>query len=111
MDPSEDTAAAFERLAAGHDRAEYLLRLYVAGVTPRSQQTLARIKAVCEEHLKGRYTLEVIDVRQQPELARGGQVVVLPTLIKVLPPPLRRLVGTLRDTEAVLRGLDIRKRT
>ncbi|WP_439629617.1 circadian clock KaiB family protein [Gemmata sp.] len=113
MDPSEDedSAAAFERLAAAHDRAEYLLRLYVAGVTPRSQETLARIQAVCEEHLRGRYRLEVVDVRQQPDLARAGQVVVLPTLIKVLPPPLRRLVGTLRDTEEVLRGLDIRKRT
>jgi circadian clock protein KaiB len=101
---------AFEHLLEVSGRETYLLRLYVAGVTPRSSDALARIKAVCEEHLHGRYELEVIDIRQQPELAQEQQIIVTPTLIKVLPPPLRRLVGDLLETEQVLRGLNIRRR-
>ena len=110
MDEPRDSTAAFERGLAEAGRENYLLRLYVSGVTPRSTETLARIKAVCEEHLAGRYELEVIDIRQQPDLARESQIVVTPTLIKVLPPPLRRLVGDLLETEEVLRGLNIRRR-
>ena len=110
MDAGRGGTEAFERLLTEADGEAYLLRLYVAGVTPRSTETLARIKAVCEEHLAGRYELEVIDIRQQPELAREHQIVVTPTLIKVLPPPLRRLVGDLLGTEEVLRGLSIRRR-
>ena len=87
-----------------------MLRFYVAGVTPRSSEALARIKALCEEHLSGRYELEVIDIRQQPELAQENQIIVTPTLIKVLPPPLRRLVGDLLGTEEVLKGLNIQRR-
>lgn len=109
MDDQRDTTADFERLAGEAGREEYLLRLYVAGVTARSSDTLARIKAVCEEHLAGRYTLEVIDIHQRPELAQEQQIVVTPTLIKVLPPPLRRLVGDLLATEEVLRGLNLRR--
>ena len=100
----------FERLLAETSAEKYLLRLYVAGMTPRSSETLARIKAVCEEHLRERYELEVIDIFQQPHLAEAGQVVATPTLVKVLPKPLRRLVGDLLDTEKVLRGLNIRRR-
>jgi circadian clock protein KaiB len=99
-----------ERLLEQPDREHYLLRLCVAGVTPRSNEVLARIKAVCEEHLQGRYELEVIDIHQQPDLAKEHQIVVTPTLIKVLPLPLRRLVGDLLGTEQVLRGLNIRRR-
>lgn len=104
------STAAFEQTLDAPGREAYLLRLYVAGVTPRSGEVLARIKAVCEEHLHGRYELEVIDIRQQPETAIGARIVVTPTLIKVLPPPLRRLVGDLLETEEVLRGLNLRRR-
>jgi circadian clock protein KaiB len=105
-----DTTEAFEHLVEAAGRENYLLRLYVSGVTPRSSEALARIRAVCEEYLSGRYELEVIDIRQQPELAKEQQIIVTPTLIKVLPPPLRRLVGDLLETEQVLRGLNIRRR-
>ncbi len=110
MDPARDSTGAFERLAEAAGQEAYLLRLFVAGVTPRSRETLERIKAVCEEHLAGRYELEVIDIHQQPELAREHQIVVTPTLVKVLPPPLRRLVGNLLETEQVLRGLNVVRR-
>ena len=101
---------AFEHALEASGRESYLLKLYVAGVTPRSSEAIARIKAVCVEHLHERYELEVIDIRQQPELAQEQQIIVTPTLIKVLPPPLRRLVGDLLETEQVLRGLNIRRR-
>src|SRR5690349_23693965 len=77
----------------------FLLRLFVTGMTPRSTDAIARIKAICEEYLGGRYELEVIDIYQQPEAARGEQIVATPTLIKKLPPPLRRLVGDLSDKQ------------
>jgi circadian clock protein KaiB len=105
----QDNSQEFERLLAESGSEKYLIRLYVAGLTLRSSETLARIKSVCEEHLEGRYDLEVIDIYQQPELAQEGQIVVTPTLIKVLPAPLRRLVGDLLDTEKVLRGLNIKR--
>ncbi len=89
---------------------QFLLRLFVTGMTPRSTDAIARIKAICEEFLDGRYDLEVIDIYQQPEAARGEQIVATPTLIKKLPPPLRRLVGDLSDRDRVLLGLDIRGR-
>ena len=88
---------------------KYLLRLYVSGMTPRSTAAITRIKAICEESLEGRYDLEVIDIYQQPELARGEQIIATPTLIKKLPVPLRRLVGDLSDKDRVLVGLDIRQ--
>ena len=110
MADSRDSTEAYEALMSAPGPEQYLLRLYVAGLTPRSTEVLARIKAVCEEYLQGRYDLEVIDLRQQPELAREYQIVVTPTLIKVLPLPLRRLVGDLLKTEEVLRGLNIQRR-
>jgi circadian clock protein KaiB len=88
---------------------KYLLRLYVSGMTPRSTAAISRLKAICEESLEGRYDLEVIDIYQQPDLARGEQIIATPTLLKKLPAPLRRLVGDLSDKERVLLGLDIRK--
>ncbi len=86
----------------------FVLRLFVTGMTPRSTGAIARIKAICEEHLEGRYELEVIDIYQQPSVAKGEQIIATPTLIKKLPPPLRRLVGDLSDKERVLLGLNIR---
>lgn len=88
----------------------YLLKLYVAGQSPKSVNAIANIKNICEEHLQGRYELEVIDLYQQPQLAQGEQIIALPTLIRKLPPPLRRIIGDLSNTERVLVGLDIRKK-
>ncbi len=89
----------------------YLLRLYVAGQTPKCLSAIANIKKICEENLQGRYELEVIDLYEQPQLAQGDQIVALPTLIKKIPQPLRRIIGDLSDTERVLVGLDIRSKT
>ena len=92
------------------DAQQYVLRLYVAGVTPRSLGAMSCIKRLCEEHLRGRYQLEVIDIYQQPVLARGDQIVAVPTLIRKLPAPLRRLIGDMSDEQRVLVGLDLRPR-
>lgn len=88
----------------------YVLRLYITGMTRRSMQAVANLKAVCEEYLIGRYDLEVIDIYQQPLLAKGDQIVATPTLIKKLPVPVRRMVGDLSQQERVLVGLDIRRK-
>jgi circadian clock protein KaiB len=87
---------------------EYHLRLYVAGQTPKSLAAIANLKQVCEEHLSGRYRIEVIDLLVSPQLAAGDQIVALPTLVRRLPPPLKRIIGNLSDQEKVLVGLDIR---
>jgi circadian clock protein KaiB len=105
-----DSTAAFENRLAASRQERYLLCLYVSGMTPRSGDAIERIRAICEEHLEGRYELEVIDIFQQPDLARNDQVVAAPTLIRKLPPPLRRLVGDLSDKERVLVGLDLRRK-
>lgn len=89
----------------------YVLRLYVAGATAKSARAIANIKAICEEHLQGRYQLEVIDIYQQPEATRDEQVIAAPTLIKELPRPLRRLVGDLSKEDRVLVGLDLHRLT
>jgi circadian clock protein KaiB len=100
----------FERLLKENAGPEkYVLRLYVTGMTPRSTDAIARIKALCDEHLVGRYELEVIDIYQQPALAKGEQILATPTLIKKLPLPLRRLVGDLSNKDRVLLGLDLRE--
>jgi len=88
----------------------FFLRLYVAGQTPKSLGAIANIKKICEEHLQGRYELQVIDLYQQPQLAQGEQIIAVPTLIKKLPPPLRRIIGDMSNTERVLVGLDLRRR-
>jgi len=90
---------------------QYLLRLYVSGVTERSRRSILNINAVCKENLQGRYDLEVIDIHQKPSLAVDEQIVATPTLIKLLPLPLRRIVGDLSDRDGVLFGLDIKKTT
>ena len=84
------------------------LRLYVAGQTSRSLVALTNLKRICEEHLRGRYRLEVIDLLEHPQLARGDQILALPTLVRKLPEPIRKLVGDLSDTERALVGLDLR---
>lgn len=92
-----------------HADAEFFeLRLYIAGQTSRSLAALANLKRICEEHLRGRYRIEVIDLLQHPQLARGDQILALPTLVRKLPEPIRKLVGDLSDTERALVGLDLR---
>lgn len=89
---------------------EYNLRLYVAGQTPKSLSAIINLRRICEEHLAGRYTIEVVDLLVAPQLAAGDQIVALPTLVRYLPPPLKRIIGNLSDMERVLVGLDIRPR-
>jgi circadian clock protein KaiB len=84
------------------------LRLYVAGQTPRSVAAFANLKRICEEHLAGRYEIEVVDLVKHPQLAAGDQILAIPTLVRKLPQPLRKIVGDLRDTERALVGLQIR---
>ncbi len=83
------------------------LRLYVAGQTPRSIAAFSNLKIICEEHLKGRYSIEVIDLLENPKLAKGDQILAIPTLVRKLPPPLRKIIGDLSNTERVLVGLDL----
>ena len=84
------------------------LRLYVAGQTPRSVAAFANLKKICEQHLPGRYDIEIVDLVKHPQLAAGDQILAIPTLVRKLPQPLRKIVGDLRDTERALVGLQIR---
>jgi len=102
------TTEVFDQLLQQKAKEKYVLRLYIAGLTPRSQVAIKNIKKICEEHLHGRYDLEVIDVYRQPVLAKGEQIIAAPTLIKKLPLPLRRFIGDLSETERILLGLDLR---
>ena len=99
---------ALEAAAQAAKRQRYVLRLYVTGTTPRSQAAIRTVTAICEEHLAGRYELEVIDIYQQPTLAKGEQIIAAPTLIKKLPPPLRKFIGNMADKDRILVGLDLR---
>jgi circadian clock protein KaiB len=85
------------------------LRLYVAGQTPKSIRAFANLKALCETHLKGRYRIEVIDLMENPQLARGDQIVAIPTVVRHLPQPVRKLIGDLSDSVRALVGLNLRK--
>jgi circadian clock protein KaiB len=102
-DVQEAEAALAERA-----QEKYILRLYVAGITPNSLRAIDNIKKICEEHLQGRYELQVIDLYQQPVLAQGEQIIAAPTLIKKLPLPLRKIIGDMTNVERVLVGLDLR---
>jgi circadian clock protein KaiB len=86
----------------------YQLRLYVAGMTPRCRTALENLNRICEEHLQGQYTIEIIDLLENPQLAQGDQILAIPTLVRKLPEPLKRIIGDLSDTERVLVGLDLR---
>ena len=87
----------------------YLLRLYVTGQTPRSMRSVENLRHLCEKYLKGHFELEVVDIYQQPALAAEGQIIAAPTVIKLMPLPLRRLVGDFSDQERVVLGLDIKR--
>ena len=103
--------ATVKRPAPGaHRRPTTLwqLRLYVAGQTPKSLTAFSNLKHICEDHLQGRYSIEVIDLVEQPQLSRGDQILAIPTLVRQLPQPVRKIIGDLSDTERVLVGLDLR---
>lgn len=89
-------------------KAEWDLRLYIAGQTPRAAKALENLKQICKEHLAGKYRLVVIDLLKSPRLARGDQIVAVPTLVRKLPTPVRKIIGDLSSTERVLIGLDLR---
>jgi circadian clock protein KaiB len=108
MAKARNLLAAFEKAASSELRPKYVLQLYVAGATPQSSRALTNIKDICEQHLRGRYELEVIDVYLYPALAKSERVIAIPTLLKKLPAPLRRLVGDLSDRENVLIGLNLK---
>lgn len=103
-----DEAKGFEKSIKTAAGRKYVLRLYVTGMTPRSLRAITNIKKICEEHLKDRYDLEVIDIYQRPTLAEGEQIIAAPTLIKKLPLPLRRFIGDMTSTDKILLGLDLR---
>lgn len=89
-------------------KEKWELRLYVAGQTQKSIASFANLKEICEEYLAGRYQIEVIDLLENPQLARGDQIIAVPTLVRKLPPPLKKIIGNLSNTERVLVGLDLR---
>ena len=102
--PSRETPREVAQ-APGSDY--YVLRLYIAGMTPRAGRAIEHVRALCEAHLTGRYDLQVIDVYQQPSLAKGEQIIAAPTLIKKLPLPLRRIIGDMSNHDRLLVGLDL----
>lgn len=105
---NQSSTEEFEKALNKSDGEKYLLKLYVTGLTPASTRAISNIKKICEEHLLGRYELEVIDIHQQPVLAKGEQIIAAPTLIRKLPLPLRKFIGDMSNTERILLGLDLR---
>ena len=108
-DPGDDIAA-FEQALMQTGEGHYVLRLYLTGHTSRSLNAVQAVKKLCEEHLLGRYELEIVDLCQQPERAQAAQIIAAPTLVKELPPPLRRLIGDLTDPDRVLVALNLKPR-
>ena len=108
-DPGDDIAA-FEQALLQTGEGNYVLRLYLTGHTSRSLNAVQAVKKLCEEHLPGRYELEIVDLCQQPERAQAAQIIAAPTLVKELPPPLRRLIGDLTDPDRVLVALNLKPR-
>ena len=105
---SVDQVDVVESLFEGGSLANYVLRLFVTGTSPRAEVAVANLRRICEQELQGRYELQVIDVLEQPQLAEDEKVLATPTLIKQLPPPLRRVIGDLSDKDKVLLGLEVR---
>ena len=101
------SAKAFGRAVAEHPQGRFVLKLYVSGMTPRSQRAIDNLQTLCAQHLAGRYTLKIIDIYQQPALAKAAQIIAVPTLVKKLPPPLRRLIGDLSDPGRVLLAMGV----
>jgi len=105
-----DPTETFEQALVSPQEEYCVLQLYIAGATPQSVRAIANVKKICEENLQGHYELAVIDLYQQPQLAQGEQIIAVPTLLKKLPLPLRRIIGDMSNTERVLVGLDLRKK-
>ena len=107
--PIQSSTEAFEQalLEKEHEHEHYILRLFVAGLTPNSQRAIDNVQNICETYLLGRYELEIIDIYQQPIFAKEGQIVAAPTLVRELPLPLRKFIGDLSQTEKILAGLEI----
>ena len=104
------STSEFERLLRQtNDQTHYVLKLYITGTTARSSAAIANIRSLCDEHLAGRYDLQVVDIYQQPSLAAGEQIIAAPTLVKELPSPVKRMVGDLSDRARILIGLDLRQ--
>ena len=106
-----NATAAFEKAVAAQSTGKHILRLYVAGATERSRQAILRARQLCEDDPTGSFELEVIDVYQQPILARNGQIIATPTLVREFPRPVRRLIGNLSDAAALFVGLDLSPKT
>jgi circadian clock protein KaiB len=109
MPTTKTRTRARPRKSAPRKPVVWKLRLYVAGQTPKSIRAFANLKVLCEEHLKGRYQIEVIDLREHPQLARGDQIIAIPTLVRKLPVPVRTIIGDLSNSVRLLVGLDLRK--
>jgi circadian clock protein KaiB len=111
----EDNGKKRSSVSEGEEAAEdaegqtYNLRLYVAGQTPKSIEAFKNLRRICDEHLAGRYHIEVIDLMENPQLAKGDQILAIPTLVRKLPTPLKKIIGDLSNTERVLVGLDLRQ--
>jgi circadian clock protein KaiB len=103
-----DTAKALAKAAEGQAHERYVLRLFVSGITPKSEGAIRALKEICEQYLKDRYELEIVDIYQQPGSAKEDQIIVAPTLVKKLPLPLRRLIGDMTSKEKIILGLDLR---
>ncbi|MDD5033430.1 MAG: circadian clock protein KaiB [Methylococcaceae bacterium] len=110
MTTKPTTPSAPETEPAQAESDTFILRLYVAGQTPKSMAAFSNLKTICEDHLAGRYQIEVIDLLENPQLARGDQILAIPTLVRKLPEPVRKIIGDLSNTERVLVGLDLRPR-
>ena len=106
--PSEAKRGAPKAKKPGGAEEVWNLRLYVAGQTPRSLAAIANLREICKTHMKGQCSIEVIDLQENPQLAAGDQIVAVPTLIRKLPPPMKKIIGDLSNTERVLVGLDLR---
>ena len=111
MTKAKSSTTSFENASERSGGARYVLRLYIAGTTAESSLAVENLRAICDEYLNGRYELAVVDVFQQPGLATDEQVIAVPTLIKKLPEPIRRIVGDLSNQQRVLFGLDLKAKT
>lgn len=107
---TNESKARLEETLLAQGSQTYVLRLYITGTTPASARAIEQVRSICEEHLRGRYELQVIDIYQMPALAKDHQIIATPTLIKVLPAPLRRFIGDLSKAEKILFGLDLREK-
>lgn len=106
--PVRADGSAVKAAGAPEPGATFELRLYVAGQTPKSVRAIENLRRVCEEHMAGRYSIELVDLLENPQLAKGDEIIAVPTLVRKLPPPMRKIIGDLSDTERVLVGLQLR---